>query len=66
MEVAILIVFLFVDLLSFDILHEQVGIDATQPIISMATEQICEAGNGTYTKWGVDAGCADFVRPKPE
>ena len=64
MEIAILIIFLFTDILVFDQTHEYMGLDETQPIISMGVEQICEAGDGVYTKWGDDAGCAGFTKPE--
>ena len=66
MEIAVIIVLLFVDMLTFDVTHEQAGIDPTQPIIGMAVQQFCEAGGGTYEKWGdPSVSCSGFSRPDP-
>ena len=60
MEIIALIILLFwVDPMTFDVTH-----DTGQPLIGHAVQQVCEAGDGTYTAWGSDAGCADFSIPK--
>ena len=61
-----LIVLLFVDIFTFDVVHPQVGIDPTQPILGMAVEQVCNAGGGTYEKWAdPSVSCTGFSRPDP-
>ena len=65
MEIAAVIIFLFVDMLTFDATHEAMGIDPTQPVIGMAVEQVCEAGGGTYDKWGdPSVSCQGFIIPR--
>ena len=59
MEIAAVIIFLFVDMLTFDATHQ-----SSQPVIGMAVQQFCEAGGGTYDEWGdPSVSCQGFTRP---